>query len=237
MKIFLNDRIVHFLPAEPENMVATDLMIQFTTADKLAETWDLFRRYTKHRNLYIIDPSLIDNDEEGRKGDIPGKLERMNAMIESDSIASFLSFFKSVPAAGGLVRNEKGEYLFIHRLGHWDLPKGKIGRKDFKNNKDKNSLAMAARSAAMREVMEETGLSAVTITRELPSTWHIYTEKDTDILKRVFWYEMTGSVNDKLTPQTSEGIFLVKWTPEKAIHCILTHTYDSIRDLLVDVMF
>jgi hypothetical protein len=33
---------------------------------------------------------------------------------------------KYLKAAGGLVRNEKREYLFIFRLGYWDLPKGKL---------------------------------------------------------------------------------------------------------------
>ena len=35
------------------------------------------------------------------------------------------SLFEIIKAAGGLVVNETGEVLFIHRRGYWDLPKGK----------------------------------------------------------------------------------------------------------------
>jgi len=34
--------------------------------------------------------------------------------------------FKTVPAGGGLVLNDKEQILFIFRRGSWDLPKGKI---------------------------------------------------------------------------------------------------------------
>src|SRR5665648_657317 len=59
----------------------------------------------------------------------------------------FRSLFVEIPAAGGLVRNENGLFLFIRRLGVWDLPKGKI---------EKNETPELA---AVREVEEECGLS------------------------------------------------------------------------------
>src|SRR4051812_24080267 len=34
--------------------------------------------------------------------------------------------FILIEASGGLIKNEKGEYLLIYRKGKWDLPKGKI---------------------------------------------------------------------------------------------------------------
>ena len=40
----------------------------------------------------------------------------------------FQSYFRFIPAAGGLVRNEKGENLIIYRRGKWDLPKGKADK-------------------------------------------------------------------------------------------------------------
>lgn len=33
---------------------------------------------------------------------------------------------KIIKAAGGLVKNGEGDYLFIFRLGKWDLPKVKL---------------------------------------------------------------------------------------------------------------
>ena len=50
-----------------------------------------------------------------------------------------------VPAAGGLLTNDQGELLCIHRLGHWDLPKGKLEPGEI------------LEEAAAREVQEECG--------------------------------------------------------------------------------
>jgi hypothetical protein len=61
-------------------------------------------------------------------------------------IKTLLSRLKIIKAAGGLVKNGKGEYLFIHRLGKWDLPKGKI------EENEKMS------EGAVREVEEECGI-------------------------------------------------------------------------------
>ena len=47
--------------------------------------------------------------------------------IFSDDIETvwtkFLKYYKHIQAAGGIVRNPKDDYLFIFRLGKWDLPK------------------------------------------------------------------------------------------------------------------
>lgn len=40
----------------------------------------------------------------------------------------FTNSFRIIEAAGGIVKNSKGELLFIFRNGLWDLPKGKIER-------------------------------------------------------------------------------------------------------------
>ncbi|MBO5844060.1 MAG: NUDIX domain-containing protein, partial [Bacteroidales bacterium] len=54
-----------------------------------------------------------------------------------------------VPAAGGLVQNEKGEYLFIFRNNHLDLPKG--------HKEEGENLEVTA----VREVEEETPTNPV----------------------------------------------------------------------------
>ena len=59
---------------------------------------------------------------------------------------SFIANIRIIKAAGGLVKNGEGQYLFIHRLGKWDLPKGKVEE----NEKMKE--------AALREVEEECGI-------------------------------------------------------------------------------
>jgi len=40
----------------------------------------------------------------------------------------FRSCFQYIKAAGGVVQNETGDYLFIKRSGIWDLPKGKLDK-------------------------------------------------------------------------------------------------------------
>lgn len=40
-------------------------------------------------------------------------------------MAEFGKCFKRIDAAGGVVFNSEGKILVIHRLGVWDLPKGK----------------------------------------------------------------------------------------------------------------
>ena len=49
------------------------------------------------------------------------------AVVSADPDAAFRSFaadFTQIEAAGGVVVNDCGEWLMIHRNGRWDLPKG-----------------------------------------------------------------------------------------------------------------
>ena len=80
--------------------------------------------------------------------------------------ADFRNYFKNVEAAGGVVINPENKILFIHRLGKWDLPKGKI-------EKDESREV-----AAVREVEEECGISNLQLKDFLNATYHIYTERD-----------------------------------------------------------
>ena len=42
-----------------------------------------------------------------------------------------LKIFSLVEAAGGLVEHQSGKVLFIFRNDKWDLPKGKVEKKNF----------------------------------------------------------------------------------------------------------
>ncbi len=70
-----------------------------------------------------------------------------------------------VEAAGGIVFNQENKILFIHRLGRWDLPKGKIEPEESLEN------------AALRELEEETGLTELILEEFVNTTFHIYKEK------------------------------------------------------------
>ncbi|MGQ0829546.1 MAG: NUDIX hydrolase, partial [Bacteroidota bacterium] len=111
----------------------------------------------------------------------------------------FTSMFCIIEAAGGLVKNKKEEWLFIFRNNKWDLPKGKIEKKE------------SIKTTAIREVEEECGIKGLTILKELPTTYHTYYLEEKAILKPTYWFEMYCNDTSKLKPQTEEGITDVKW--------------------------
>lgn len=133
---------------------------------------------------------------------------------------TFQSLFTYIAAAGGLVKNKKGELLFIKRLGKWDLPKGKV-----ESGED-------IKTAAIREVEEECGISNLKVTKELPSTFHMYVLKEEIIFKETFWFAMQTDFKNTLTPQIEEDITEVRWVYPKQMEEQLKNTYPSIRELL-----
>jgi 8-oxo-dGTP pyrophosphatase MutT (NUDIX family) len=146
-----------------------------------------------------------------------------NKENEKRLLDEFISLFWYVEAAGGMVFNDKGEYLFIRRFGKWDLPKGKIEKNETKSE------------AAIREVQEETGLIEVSIVSELPSTFHIFDYKGKKVLKRTYWYKMLYTGNADPKPQIEEEITAAVWVNPENIQKIYIDTYASLRVLLDEI--
>ncbi len=122
--------------------------------------------------------------------------------------------FKIVKAAGGLVLKD-GKILMMYRLGVWDLPKGKLNKKE--NVKD----------GALREVEEECNIQ-VEVIDKLPKTWHSYAFKGKKILKKTSWYLMNCTDDSLMKPQAEEFIEEVRWmTPEEVLQ-VLPNAYTSI---------
>jgi hypothetical protein len=111
----------------------------------------------------------------------------------------FFKDFKLIEAAGGLVQNKMNQFLFIFRNNKWDLPKGKIEKKEL------------ADAAAIREVMEETGIDDLVLKNLLHTSYHIYELKKQLVLKKTYWYVMYSSSSKIPIPQEEEGITEVKW--------------------------
>ncbi len=137
-----------------------------------------------------------------------------------EACSAFNTMFTMLEAGGGIVRHDT-DVLFIKRFGLWDLPKGKLNTNE------------PATDGALREVTEETGLTDLSISRQLPSTFHIYTSpKGVDVLKKTYWFEMKCTRPSPLLPQTEEGITEVRWFPFSDIAIPISHTYASLQNLL-----
>jgi len=149
--------------------------------------------------------------------------------ILNENIDSVWDYFKSqfveIPAAGGLVKNIDGSLLFIKRLGVWDLPKGKIEKRE------------TPELAAIREVEEECGLSGLQIVRQLDSTFHIYrspyhSSPKNLVLKETKWFLMSCSGAEIAVPQVEENIEEVVWFAPENLGLVYSNTYSSLSDFL-----
>ena len=128
--------------------------------------------------------------------------------------------FHLLRAAGGIVMSPQKRLLFIYRLGYWDLPKGKVEKGE------------TVKSAAKREIMEETGIDGITNVGEICRTWHTYTETGKNILKETSWYAFSAKTESPLIPQEQESITEAKWIEINNLDEIRRNTYPSILDVL-----
>lgn len=145
-------------------------------------------------------------------------------VMTRDARAFVKSLTKSVTlieAAGGLVTNEKDEYLFIYRNDKWDLPKGKIEKDE------------TVKDAAVREVEEECGIKINSLGKKLCKTYHVYLSRGEVVLKKTHWFKMDCKGFFKLKPQLEEGITDVRWFEAHHVEPIIANTFPSIMDVLV----
>ncbi len=134
----------------------------------------------------------------------------------------FGAICKVIKAAGGLVINDSGQVLMIHRRGSWDLPKGKMEAGETK------------KVSAVREVKEETGLKEVKLLSKLITTYHVYRTQSSNkrVLKPTYWY-LLSSNQVTLIPQTEEDIDEVCWKKlDKKTLKTLTPIYTNIKDVI-----
>lgn len=129
---------------------------------------------------------------------------------------------KLIKAAGGLVLNEKQEILMIFRRGKWDLPKGKLD--------DGETIE----ACAVREVMEETGLTKLDLGPLITITHHTYfdTWLKEEVMKETYWFQMYADTNQSLIPQTEEDIETIEWVSPANLVDKLSNSYDTIVEVV-----
>lgn len=129
------------------------------------------------------------------------------------------SEFKEVNAAGGLVRNRRGDYLLIKRDGLWDLPKG--------HQEEGEDIG----ATAVREVKEETGVDELKPGDLIVITDHCYKRNGIWHLKHTWWFDMLYTNPVDLTPQREEDITKAVWVAKSSLPPYLKNTYPSIQEV------
>ncbi|MDE3144766.1 MAG: NUDIX domain-containing protein [Bacteroidota bacterium] len=129
---------------------------------------------------------------------------------------------RKIIAAGGLVSNNRNELLMIFRRGKWDLPKGKLDEGE------------SIEVCAVREVEEETGITNIALGKLIDITYHHYFDEwiSEEVTKETHWFAMKILDDQKLIPQTTEGISEIKWVNETEMNECLQNTYQNIIDII-----
>jgi len=135
-------------------------------------------------------------------------------------LKKFLKKLPNVVAGGGKVFNADNNILFIYRNDKWDLPKGKIEGNE------------TIEKTALREVIEETGVSGLEIVKPLETTYHIFKRNGNHKLKITYWFEMRTNFTGNLYAQEEEGITKVEWLNEAQTKEALENSYANIRILI-----
>ncbi|MBN2484839.1 MAG: NUDIX domain-containing protein [Bacteroidales bacterium] len=192
--------------------------------DRAVFLTDDFRKNFQHR--YGLFYKYRNKGDLEELIEFYAKLTRINSLIlfhyDIEELRDvFRSCFAHIDAAGGVVKNEKGEYLFIFRRGRWDLPKGKLDEGE------------SYQQAALREVGEETGLQNLELCKPLLSTYHTYPFKGALALKKTYWFEMAYKGRGKPVPQTTEDIEEVRWFKPDELHIPFQNTYLLVKDLFI----
>lgn len=212
MKIFINDTPVNLIDSSSASSKGSFNTVLDGKSDKITPK-------------KMIDDVLIVNASPRKVEELlqlmtDKKLRLLSSVtFVSDHKKELITYikakFKIVEAGGGVV--QKGDrILLIHRLGKWDLPKGKL---------DKGEKIS---ECALREVEEETLVKCL-LGPKICHTWHTYTRNKKYVLKKTSWYAMDCLDDSRMTPQIEEDIDEVRWMGLREMREALYDSYRTIR--------
>lgn len=132
-------------------------------------------------------------------------------------------------SAGGVVYRSRTTHdasgatpLFLlirDSYGKWGFPKGHLERGE------------RADTAALREVMEETGLRALTLVSSAPiATIEWFFRFRGELIHKSCRYFLMETSAERTKPQKSEGISACKWATEEEARGLIS--YDNAREVL-----
>lgn len=124
-------------------------------------------------------------------------------------------------AGGVVVRVEQNEPRFLlirDSYGHWGFPKGHLERGE------------RSATAALREVMEETGLRQVSVVGSIAAIEWRFRFRGRLIQKHCEFFLMESASGDT-KPQKSEGITACRWATIGEAHELID--YENARGVLV----
>ena len=197
----------------------------------------MYKVYFANRSVTIVPTGTGENPDSEtvyyrlREGDALAELpfwfekavEIDDLVIEADdpdsAFAEFVSALKVEVAAGGLIRNGRGQALLFFRRGAWDMPKGH------------QEAGETLDQCALREVQEETGLTHLELGGPICVTYHTYHNKDNFVLKESHWYKMTLTGREPVKVQTEEDIVKASWCGPLRLKRLLKDAYPSVRDV------
>lgn len=195
-KVFFNDRII-FIGASSEGMEGERFVFKPNNSNEVSAIVSDFLNAESSYNLFMIHPSV------------------------DELFSWFCNSFEKIDAAGGIVTNDKDELLCIHRLGKWDLPKGKVEKGE------------STEEAALREVEEECGIDNLKLQQLVCTTQHIYIhprKAGVWVLKTTYWYDMKYCGGKSLKPQTEEDIDSAVWISSSDVDKdVKPETYASLQ--------
>ncbi|MES2730530.1 MAG: NUDIX domain-containing protein [Bacteroidota bacterium] len=219
MNLFINDKPIRIV--EIHDSLLTDA--SYDTVLNAPPGATLKASMLQGKVLIINAPTvligkLVDLFRDKKRGTT--QLKRLTSITfavknKKEVIRSIKSNFRIIEAAGGVVMKDD-KILIMHRLGKWDLPKGKLE----KNEK--------AKQGAIREVEEECSVE-VTLDYKVCSTWHTYTQNGSKMLKKTKWYAMTCINDAHMKPQIEEDIEQLIWMTPSEIQVAMFNSYASIQ--------